>query len=143
MYSFFSEDINFKIEQEFLIEELITFIIKFFNKEVGEISYIFTSDDYLLKVNIEHLNHNFYTDVITFDYCVDTIVSGDIFISIDRVKENSLEFSQNFTNEFLRVIVHGVLHLLGFNDHSEEEKINMRKLEDKFINNDIVKEFEL
>lgn len=143
MFSFYNEDCNFLLNQKKIIEDLVIFIVTSYGKEVGEISYIFTSDAYLLQVNIEYLNHNFYTDVITFDYCVDTIVSGDIFVSIERIRENSIKFSQNFNTEFLRVIVHGVLHLLGFNDSTDEEKIIMRGLENKFISNEIVKEFEL
>lgn len=143
MFSFYNEDCNFQLNQKKIIEDLVIFIVTSYGKEVGEISYIFTSDAYLLQVNIEYLNHNFYTDVITFDYCVDTIVSGDIFVSIERIRENSLQFNQNFNTEFLRVIVHGVLHLLGFNDSTDEEKIIMRRLENKFISNEIVKEFEL
>lgn len=143
MFSFYNEDCNFQLNQKKIIEDLVIFIVTSYGKEVGEISYIFTSDAYLLQVNIEYLNHNFYTDVITFDYCVDTIVSGDIFVSIERIRENSIKFNQNFNTEFLRVIVHGVLHLLGFNDSTDEEKIIMRRLENKFISNEIVKEFEL
>ena len=102
------------------------------NQELGDLSFIFCSDDYLLVVNKEHLNHDYYTDVITFDY-TDEVVSGDLFISIDRVKENASNNSVSFMNELYRVIVHGVLHLLGYGDKEDEEKIIMRALEDKYL----------
>lgn len=102
------------------------------NQELGDLSFIFCSDDYLLVVNKEHLNHDYYTDVITFDY-TDEVVSGDLFISIDRVKENASSNSVSFMNELYRVIVHGVLHLLGYGDKEYEEKIIMRALEDKYL----------
>jgi rRNA maturation RNase YbeY len=103
------------------------------NKNIDTISVIFCSDDYLLSVNKEYLNHDYYTDIITFDYSVDTEISGDLFISIDRVNENSTEFKVPFLNELHRVLVHGVLHLCGYGDKSPDEETLMRSKEDFYL----------
>lgn len=102
-------------------------------KEEGDITYIFCDDDYLLEKNIRFLNHNTLTDVITFDYCEGNSVSGDIFISIERVKENSEVFKVDFLTELNRVIVHGLLHLLGYKDKTERESNLMRKKENYYL----------
>ena len=104
-----------------------------YNSITCELNYIFCNDKYLLDINTRYLNHDFYTDVITFDYCLGNNISGDIFISIERVKENSILYNVAFEEELLRVIVHGLLHLLGFMDKSKEEKKLMRDLEDSCI----------
>jgi len=102
-------------------------------KEEGDITYIFCDDDYLLEKNIRFLNHNTLTDVITFDYCEENSVSGDIFISIERVKENSEVFKVDFLTELNRVMVHGLLHLLGYKDKTERESNLMRKKENYYL----------
>lgn len=102
-------------------------------KEEGDITYIFCDDDYLLEKNIRFLNHNTLTDVITFDYCEEKSVSGDIFISIERVKENSEIFKVDFLTELNRVMVHGLLHLLGYKDKTERESNLMRKKENYYL----------
>ena len=102
-------------------------------KTEGDIVLIFCSDEYLLEINKKHLNHNYYTDIITFDYCVENIVSGDLYISIDRVKENAKTFNDSFINELTRVVIHGVLHLCGYNDKTEADQKNMRNLENKYL----------
>jgi rRNA maturation RNase YbeY len=102
-------------------------------KEEGDITYIFCNDDYLLEKNIRFLNHNTLTDVITFDYCEGNSVSGDIFISIERVKENSEVFKVDFLTELNRVMVHGLLHLLGYKDKTERESNLMRKKENHYL----------
>ena len=102
-------------------------------KEEGDITYIFCNDDYLLEKNIRFLNHNTLTDVITFDYCQGNSVSGDIFISIERVKENSEVFKVDFLTELNRVMVHGLLHLLGYKDKTERESNLMRKKENYYL----------
>lgn len=102
-------------------------------KEEGDITYIFCDDDYLLEKNIRFLNHNTLTDVITFDYCEGNSVSGDIFISIERVKENSEVFKVDFLTELNRVMVHGLLHLLGYKDKTEKESNLMRKKENYYL----------
>ena len=104
-------------------------------KIVGNIIFVFCNDDYLLEKNIQFLNHNTLTDVITFDYCKDKKVSGDILISIDRVIENSKLFNVTFSNELDRVMVHGLLHLLGYNDKTKKDSKLMRIKEDFYINN--------
>ena len=101
--------------------------------ELGAISFIFCNDDYLLDVNRKYLNHDYYTDIITFDYREGDILSGDIFISLDTVRSNAKEFGSTFKDELHRVIVHGVLHLIGFNDKSEEESLVMRENENKCL----------
>ena len=102
-------------------------------KTEGDVVLIFCSDEYLLEINKKHLNHNYYTDIITFDYCVENIVSGDLYISIDRVKENAKSFNDSFINELTRVVIHGVLHLCGYNDKTEADQKNMRNLENKYL----------
>ncbi len=100
---------------------------------LSEISIIFCSDDYLLEINKTHLNHNYYTDIITFNYNEDRQIEGDLFISIDRVKENALENGVEFMNELQRVMIHGVLHLCGQNDKTEEEQAEMTRKENLML----------
>ncbi len=104
------------------------------NKKEGELSFVFCSDEYLLKMNIDYLNHDFYTDVITFDYTEGDIISGDVFISIDRITENSQKYNVSFENELQRVMIHGVLHLVGYKDKTQEEQKQMREKETKYLN---------
>ncbi len=113
-------------------EKLSTWISKVLEQEgfeIAEIALIFCSDDYLLKVNQDFLEHDFYTDIITFDYCEDKLISGDLFISVDRVIENSQDFNVTFHQELHRVIIHGVLHLCGYTDKTTEEETIMRQKE--------------
>ena len=128
--SYFSEDLDFELEKKEEKTNWINSVISSYDKIPGEITYIFCSDDYLLKLNIEHLNHDTLTDIITFDYSKTAIISGDIFISIDRVKENSKEFKTLFFSELYRVLAHGVLHLLDYKDKSENEIKEMREKEE-------------
>ena len=129
----FNYQTKFRLEKETLYRDWIRQGIELYGSELGEINYFFYSDDDLLEINIKHLNHNTYTDIISFDYTVGNIISGDICISIDRVKENAKQFSSGFTDELARVMSHGVLHFLGYKDKTEEEKIKMRNNEDVFI----------
>jgi len=109
----------------------ITEVVKYHNKNIGEVSYIFCSDNYILDINKQHLNHNYFTDIITFNYNQGEAISGDIFISYDTIMSNAVEFSNgNVSEELERVIIHGVLHLIGFNDKSEEQQKEMTKQED-------------
>ena len=103
-------------------------------KKVGNINYIFCDDEYLLKVNQDFLNHDYYTDIITFDYVKGKTISGDIFISLTRISENASTLSNSFEKELLRVLAHGVLHLCGYKDKSDEEEKEMRAKEDFYIN---------
>lgn len=104
------------------------------NKEEGEISLVFCTDEELLQVNKDHLNHDFYTDIITFDYCEGNTISGDLFISTERVAANAMEFGVEFEEELARVVFHGLLHLSGYNDKSEEDKAIMRSKENHYLN---------
>jgi len=112
-----------------LIKKWIKNIINSFEFQTGDISIIFCNDDYLLNINKTFLQHDYFTDIITFNYNQNTIISGDIFISVDTVRINALEFNVSEKDEFLRVIIHGILHLLGFDDKNEVEKQEMRNQE--------------
>lgn len=105
-------------------------VIQRFNKEQGDITIVFCSDAYILEMNRSHLNHDYYTDIITFDYCEGDLVSGDLFISLDTVLSNSIELGTSFTDEIHRVCVHGLLHLLGFKDKTDDDEREMRRQED-------------
>lgn len=100
------------------------------NKELGDINLIFCSDDYLLEMNQQHLSHDYFTDIITFDYSFDSLVAGDLFISVDRIRENASDLSVSFEDELHRVCCHGVLHLCGYSDKTENDQILMRSKED-------------
>lgn len=108
-------------------------LIKSENYEMGEITVVFCKDEYLLDMNRTYLNHDYYTDIITFDYSKDKIISGDLFISIDRVIENTSAFYVSFNHELSRVIYHGVLHLCGYKDKSDEDIITMRDKENYYL----------
>lgn len=131
--NFHSEEVDFHLVNEKKTIKWIKDSIKNETKNVGEISYIFCTDEYLHKMNLEYLNHDTFTDIITFDYTEENIVSGDIFISIDRIKENATKFKTVFENELSRVIIHGVLHLMGYKDKSAQEKEQMRSKEDFYL----------
>jgi rRNA maturation RNase YbeY len=102
-------------------------------KRVGDISFIFCSDNYLLEVNKTYLDHDYFTDIITFDYVEGMLINGDIFISVDRVLENSVEFKTTFENELNRILIHGILHLLGYKDKNKEDKLLMTEREDFYL----------
>ena len=104
------------------------------NKKPGDINYIFCDDEYLLKVNQDFLDHDYFTDIITFDYVKGKTISGDIFVSLPRILDNASTLSQDFEKEFDRVLVHGLLHLCGYKDKTDEEQIQMRAKEDFYIN---------
>lgn len=102
-------------------------------RRIGNINIIFCSDDYILDINQRFLSHDYFTDIITFDYCEGEFLSGDLFISVDSVRENAAEYGEDFKRELSRVIVHGILHLIGYDDHSEEEQKEMRAKEDYYL----------
>lgn len=104
------------------------------NKKPGDINYIFCDDDYLLKVNQDYLDHDYYTDIITFDYVKGKTISGDIFVSLPRILDNASTLSQDSEKEFRRVLAHGILHLCGYKDKTKEEESTMREKEDFYIN---------
>ncbi len=103
-------------------------------KRLGDISFIFCSDNYLLEVNKTYLDHDYFTDIITFDYVEGTLINGDIFISVDRVRDNSVEFKTTFEDEMNRILIHGILHLLGYKDKKKSDKLLMTEKEDFFLN---------
>lgn len=128
---FVSEDVDFTLPNETKIKEWIYNIIKDHQFRLENLTYIFCSDDYILQINVEYLNHDTYTDIITFNNADETgIIESDIFISIDRIKENADNLSVGFDNELHRVLIHGVLHLLGYDDKTETLKEEMRSKED-------------
>ena len=130
---FHSDGVNFNLVNKKIVEKWLVDCISLLQRSVGEINFVFCNDDYLLEINKKYLNHNYYTDVITFDYSIKNIISGDIFISIDRVQENAKTLELDFIQELYRVIVHGVLHLSGYNDKSEQDKIEMREKEGELL----------
>ncbi len=115
------------------IRQKIVDLIILEGKMEGEISIIFCTDDYLLKINKDFLNHDYYTDIITFNYVSDNIISGDLFISVERVKENAKSFNVKFIEELERVILHGILHLIGYDDKTTEQKEEIRKKENYYL----------
>jgi probable rRNA maturation factor len=133
--NFFNEDIVLPKLPFSAIKKWIKTTIATFEFKVGDISVIFCTDDYLLKINQTYLNHNYFTDIITFNFNFEKVVSGDIFISVDTVRLNAVEFNVSEQDEFLRVIIHGILHLLGFNDQIEIETLEMRRQENIAIEN--------
>ena len=129
--------INFNYETEFnlvneeAIASWLTSVITSENKKEGEINYIFCDDEYLHKINLEYLNHDTLTDIISFDYTMGNELSGDVFVSIERVKDNAVDFNVPFEDELKRVLVHGVLHYCGYKDKSEDDEKLMRQKEEE------------
>ncbi len=133
MVSFFIEDINFPFKEKRLTSRWLKFVAESEAKRLGDISVIFCSDNYILDVNIKYLQHDYYTDIITFDYCEGNKLSGDLFISVDSVRENASFYGTEFADELNRVIVHGLLHLIGYDDHTEEDIAQMRAKENYYL----------
>lgn len=131
--SFYYENIDFNLSNESSDISWISEAIECESLEVGVLTFVFCDDGYLYKMNVEFLDHDTLTDVITFDYCEEGIISGDIFISVDRVRENAEEFKVSFDEELHRVMVHGVMHLCGYHDKEDDEKHIMRGKEDFYL----------
>lgn len=129
----FNYEMEFTIDNEASISSWISNVISSEEFKEGEINYVFCEDDYLHKLNVEFLKHDTLTDIISFDYTMGKLVSGDIFISIERVKENAAEFNVSFENELHRVIVHGMLHYCGFKDKTDEDAKVMRDKENHYL----------
>ncbi len=129
----FYEEITFKLPNPARVKTWVKSVAKLEGFEIGDISYIFCSDNFLLSLNQEYLDHNTFTDIITFDYSEDDTIAGDIFISIERVVENAEKFSNTTELEILRVMVHGCLHLIGYKDKSKTEKKLMREKENRYL----------
>jgi rRNA maturation RNase YbeY len=129
----FNYETEFQLDNENQIIEWLTRVILSEKKKEGDINYIFCDDEYLVEINQQYLNHDTLTDIISFDYSVGNELHGDIFISIDRVKENAVDFNVSLDEELKRVMVHGVLHYCGYKDKSERDELLMRSKEDEKI----------
>lgn len=133
MISYFNEDIKFDLKNKRKNNAWLRLVAESEIRRVGDINIIFCSDNYILDVNQKYLQHDYFTDIITFDYCEGDKLSGDLFISIDSVRENAQEFGTEFEEELNRVMVHGVLHLIGYDDHCEKDIKMMRKKENYYL----------
>lgn len=130
---FFTHEVTFALKNKNKLKHWVEAVFEQHKKELNSLTYIFCSDDYLLEINQGFLQHDFYTDIITFDYSTKTEIESEIYISIDRVKENAQHLKTTFENELQRVMIHGVLHLCGMKDKSKTQQAEMRKAEDKFL----------
>jgi rRNA maturation RNase YbeY len=127
----FNYETDFLLDNETQFSDWISRVILSENKKDGDINYIFCDDEYILEINKQYLDHDYYTDIISFDYSVGNELNGDIFVSIERVKENATDFNATFDEELKRVIIHGILHYCGYKDKSEEDEALMRSKEDE------------
>ena len=133
MVSYYTEDIVFPFKEKRLTSRWLKFVAESESKRLGDVAVIFCSDNYILDVNIKYLQHDYYTDIITFDYCEGNRLSGDLFISIDSVRENASFYGTEFADELNRVIVHGLLHLIGYDDHTKDDIAMMRAKENYYL----------
>jgi len=133
MVSYFQEDIRFELKGKALNNRWLKMVAESEIKKLGPLSIIFCSDNYILDINIKYLQHDYFTDIITFDYCEGDRLNGDLFISVDTVRENASFYGTEFADELNRVIVHGILHLIGYDDHSEKDIAEMRAKENYYL----------
>ena len=133
MISYYNEDIVFRFKGRALNNRWLRMVAESEIRRVGDLSIIFCSDNYILDVNMRYLQHDYFTDIITFDYCEGNVLSGDLFISVDSVRENASFYGVEFADELNRVIVHGLLHLIGYDDHTEEDIAVMRAKENYYL----------
>ncbi|MBQ0077109.1 MAG: rRNA maturation RNase YbeY [Bacteroidales bacterium] len=133
MIRFFNEDTDFLYKGKVNCRKWLKLVAESEIRKIGDINVIFCSDNYILDVNMKYLSHDYFTDIITFDYCEGNVLSGDLFISVDSVKENSEFYHTDFEEELHRVIVHGVLHLIGYDDHTESDIKTMREKEGYYL----------
>lgn len=134
MINFHTEDVEVKIQQKLKIKNWLKSVIQSEGFALGDVNYVFCSDEYLLKINVDYLDHDYLTDIITFDNSEEEeSIDGDIFISIDRVKDNARTFEVSFEHELKRVLVHGILHLCGYLDKTDEEEVLMRSKENHYL----------
>ena len=130
---FFSDDVAFRPEGKRKMAQWLKEVTAKEGKKIGNLCYVFVSDEKILEINKKFLQHAYYTDIITFDDSADNTISGEMYISIDTVRANANDYQTDFRNELLRVMVHGVLHLCGYNDKTENEQLRMRTLEAKYL----------
>lgn len=133
MVRYFCEDIKFEFKDKLINNRWLKMVAESEIKRIGDINIVFCSDPYILDVNLKYLQHDYFTDIITFDYCEGKTLSGDLFISIDSVRENSIFYGTEFIDELHRVIVHGVLHLIGYDDHCDDDIKVMRSKENYYL----------
>ena len=133
MIRYFKEDTKFEFKSRALNNKWLKMVAESEIRRIGDINIIFCSDNYILDINQKYLQHDYFTDIITFDYCEGNKLSGDLFISIDTVKANAEEYGEGFERELNRVMVHGVLHLIGYDDHSDSDQAEMRSKENYYL----------
>lgn len=133
MIKYFSEGIDFDLKGKLANNRWLRFVAEAEAKRLGDVNIIFCSDPYILDVNIKYLGHDYFTDIITFDYVEGNTLSGDLFISVDSVRDNASFYGTEFPVELCRVMVHGLLHLIGYDDHTPEEQKTMRSKEDYYL----------
>ncbi len=133
MVNYYFEDTAFKLKAKTKIKNWLKLVAESEVYTLGNVSVIFCSDNYILDINQRFLQHDYFTDIITFDYSEGSKISGDLFISVDSVKENSIEYGTDFEDELHRVIVHGILHLIGYDDHTDEDIKIMRSKENYYL----------
>lgn len=127
----FNYETDFELSDETAISEWLSNVIISESKKEGDINYIFCDDEYLHKINVEYLDHDTLTDIISFDYSVGNELHGDIFVSVERVADNAKDFNVSFDEELKRVLVHGILHYAGYKDKSEQDELKMRQKEEE------------
>ena len=133
MVRYFFEDTPFQFKPKRLTSSWLKMVAESEIRKLGDINVIFCSDNYILDINQKYLQHDYFTDIITFDYCEGNKLSGDLFISVDSVRENSIYYHTAFEDELNRIIVHGLLHLIGYDDHTEEDIAQMRSKENYYL----------
>lgn len=133
MIRYFTEDIKFEFKDKLSNNRWLRLVASSEVKKLGDINIIFCSDNYILDVNMKYLQHDYFTDIITFDYCEGNVLNGDLFISVDSVRENASYYGTEFPDELKRVMVHGILHLIGYDDHCEDDIKVMRSKEDYYL----------
>lgn len=133
MVSYHFEDTDFIFKGRAVNSSWLRLVAESEIRRLGDINIIFCSDNYILDINQRFLSHDYFTDIITFDYCQGDVLSGDLFVSVDSVRENAVEYGEEFQRELRRVMVHGILHLIGYDDHTAAQQKQMRQKEDYYL----------
>lgn len=133
MIDYHFEDIDFQFKGKGKNSKWLRLVAESEIRVLGDINIVFCSDNYVLDINQKFLGHDYFTDIITFDYCEKDRLNGDLFISVDSVRENAIEYGEEFQRELARVMVHGILHLIGYDDHTKSEQKEMRAKEDYYL----------